>query len=61
MYQEGWRLYHQFHRLAESGQGEVVACVWIDEFATQVQGIALSDLPTIRQAYHSAHHQFIDK
>lgn len=61
VYQEGWRLYHQFHRLAESGQGEVVACAWIDEFATQVQGITLSDLPTTRQAYQSAHQQFIDK
>jgi CRISPR-associated endonuclease/helicase Cas3 len=61
VYQEGWRLYHQFHRLAESGQTETVACAWVDEFSTQVQRIELSDLATTRQAYQSAHQQFIDK
>lgn len=61
VYQEGWRLHHQFHRLAESGQSETVACTWIDEFSTKVQAIELSDLQATRRSYESAHQQFIDK
>lgn len=61
VYQEGWRLYHQFHRLADSGQSETVACAWVDEYSTKVQAIELKDLMTTRQLYQSAHQQFIDK
>ncbi len=61
VYQEGWRLYHQFHQQSESGHNEMVACAWVDEFSTKVQSIALADLTTTRQAYQSSHEQFIEK
>lgn len=55
-YQEGWILHSHFKQAYTH-----IACVWVDEFGTQVQKVDKNDSSIRCQQYKAFHQQFIDK
>ncbi len=55
-YQEGWRLHASFKNVSPQ-----IACVWVDEFSTQVNLIDKTESSQICQQYADFHEQFIVK
>jgi CRISPR-associated endonuclease/helicase Cas3 len=55
-YQAGWQLHSHF-----KNAHAMVACVWIDEFGTQVERLDSADSERRYRQYQNAHRQFIIK
>ncbi|MFZ1851528.1 MAG: type I-F CRISPR-associated helicase Cas3f [Nitrosomonas sp.] len=55
-YQAGWQLHCHFNQA-----NPIIACAWIDEFATRVECVDQSDAENRCHQYKSLHQHFIDK